>query len=603
MRRLILSFGLVAFSAWGQGRGGQGTIPLVSLKTIAIPEVPNLADYVQDRTALIVLGKALFWDVQAGSDGRTACATCHFHAGGDHRSQNQLASPASLTGAIPPNLLLALNDFPFRKLSDANNNRSAVLQNKRQVAGSAGVVHRNFFGSIAEASEEDGVDIAGEAAFSINGIRVRQVTARNTPSVINAVFNVRNFWDGRAQSLFNGGTPFGDSDPGLHATVWKNDQLTQTKVRLANSSLASQAVGPALSSTEMSYEGRNWPLFAKKMLNLTPLGRQKVADNDSVLGELANPEGNGLNAQYTALIRTAFQPEYWSSPTPVDVSGTSFTQMESNFALFWGLAIQAYESTLVSNDSPFDRFMEGNTQALTNFEQQGLQEFRGGGSQCTQCHQGGEFTAASYSNTRRVNANTNDPQAMGFFRTGVSQISEDVGLAGKDAFGVALFPNARAGSSAGSFKSPGLRNVELTGPYFHDGSQATLEQVLDFYGRNGDFPGDGNLGNGIGQIRLTTQEKSQMVSFLKALTDERVRFEKAPFDHPALCVPIGHAELSPGVLQLDNSDPRFALSALDKWALVPAVGKNGSTAPLQTFEELLRGDSVKAHSMTESCQP
>lgn len=97
MRRLILSFGLFALSAWGQGRGGQGTIPLVSLKTIAIPEVPNLSDYVQDRTALIVLGKALFWDVQAGSDGRTACATCHFHAGGDHRSQNQLASPASLT--------------------------------------------------------------------------------------------------------------------------------------------------------------------------------------------------------------------------------------------------------------------------------------------------------------------------------------------------------------------------------------------------------------------------------------------------------------------------------------------------------------------------
>ncbi len=45
--------------------------------------------------SLIVLGKALFWDVQVGSDGRTACATCHFHAGADHRVTNQIAGPAT----------------------------------------------------------------------------------------------------------------------------------------------------------------------------------------------------------------------------------------------------------------------------------------------------------------------------------------------------------------------------------------------------------------------------------------------------------------------------------------------------------------------------
>ena len=54
-----------------------------SLKTIAVPEPANLADFVRDRQAAIALGKALFWDMQIGSDGVQACATCHFHAGAD----------------------------------------------------------------------------------------------------------------------------------------------------------------------------------------------------------------------------------------------------------------------------------------------------------------------------------------------------------------------------------------------------------------------------------------------------------------------------------------------------------------------------------------
>ena len=603
LRKLAL-LTLFAGSIWAQGGGRNATVPLVSLKTVRVPEAPNLDDYVKDRGTLIALGKAMFWDVQAGSDGRTACASCHFHAGADHRIQNQLAGPASLAKVIPANLMLTLSDFPFRQLSNPNDNRSSVVREVRQVAGSAGVVHRNFFSMASGLAEEDGTDIGGESTFSINGIRTRQVTARNTPTVINAVFNVRNFWDGRAQSLFTGGTPFGDSDPGLNALLWKDGQLTKTQVRLENSSLASQAVGPALNSTEMSYEGRNWPAFARKMLGPSPLGRQKVAADDSVLGSIANPEGNGLTSEfgYPTLIRNAFQPEYWAAPT----ADGEAPQMELNFPLFWGLAIQAYEATLVSDDSPLDRFLEGNRQALNNTEQQGMQEFTGGGSQCTQCHQGAEFTAASFTNTQRRNANTNDPDDMGFFRTGVSQIAEDIGLGGKDGFDRPLFSGGRAGSTNGRFKSPGLRNVELTGPYFHDGGQATLEQVMDFYGRNGDFTAGGNLGPGIGQIRLTAQEKVQLVAFMKALTDERVRFEKAPFDHPALCIPVGHAETAPGVLQLDNTDPRFALSALDKWALIPAVGKSGAGVPLQTFEELLKGvgkDGSKAHTLTETCEP
>ena len=61
-----------------------------SLKTVPVPEPTNHADFVSDRQAAIRLGKALFWDMQVGSDGVEACASCHFHAGADSRSRNQL---------------------------------------------------------------------------------------------------------------------------------------------------------------------------------------------------------------------------------------------------------------------------------------------------------------------------------------------------------------------------------------------------------------------------------------------------------------------------------------------------------------------------------
>ena len=87
-----------------------------SLKTVAVPQPTNVNQYIANRAALTLLGKALFWDMQLGSDGRTACATCHFHAGADHRSQHQLVSPLNST--------LAASDFPFHALSDPTNSSS-----------------------------------------------------------------------------------------------------------------------------------------------------------------------------------------------------------------------------------------------------------------------------------------------------------------------------------------------------------------------------------------------------------------------------------------------------------------------------------------------
>jgi len=84
-RRLALILAAVSAPSFGQALG--------SLESVRVPEPPDLGKYVRDRAALGVLGKALFWDMQLGSDGRTACASCHFHAGADHRAQNQFPVP------------------------------------------------------------------------------------------------------------------------------------------------------------------------------------------------------------------------------------------------------------------------------------------------------------------------------------------------------------------------------------------------------------------------------------------------------------------------------------------------------------------------------
>jgi len=112
--RLVFITGFVLSAAQlfaqrgGGGGGGLQNPPLVSLKTVTPPAPTGLDQYVQDQTALVALGKALFWDMQSGSDGRTACASCHFHAGADHRIQNQLSG----TDAVI-NKVLTSADFRF----------------------------------------------------------------------------------------------------------------------------------------------------------------------------------------------------------------------------------------------------------------------------------------------------------------------------------------------------------------------------------------------------------------------------------------------------------------------------------------------------------
>ncbi|MBZ5725917.1 MAG: cytochrome C peroxidase [Acidobacteriia bacterium] len=590
----------------GGGGGGGGGTP-ASLGTVPIPTPPDLTTYVRDQKALVVLGKALFWDMQTGTDGKQACATCHFHAGADHRRTNQINGNG---GAFTANYTLGAGDFPFHT---------------QQVAGSAGVPDRSFIDVVPGSAVDDGFSQL-DPQYSIEGVGVRRVTGRNAPTVINAVFNVRNFWDGRARDVFTVFTPFGDSDPSANIVMESGGRLTAVKNRIQNSSLASQSVGPPMSPVEMSSAGRTWRKLGKKMLSLAPLANQRVHPGDSVLGPSANAFGTGLQPwiTYASLIQQAFLPQYWSSVQLVDGSGANlglagapsntdqYSQMEYNFALFWGLAIQAYEATLVSSASPFDQFAAGNRNALTAQQAQGLNIFTGKG-QCTNCHSGAEFTSASFTALNRqgkVQGLSHGLQTdTGFFRTGVRPIAEDIGIGGKDGFGQPLSIAAaqslgNAAGVNGAFKVPTVRNTEFTGPYFHNGGAATLDQVVDFYSRGGDFPGDGNLGPGIQPLSLSAGDHAALVEFLKALSDDRVRFERAPFDHPQLCVPDGEQTFTPGVpIPNFTFDGRFLNEALDNMVEIPEVGAAGGP-PLQTFAELIgaaAANGPRAHDLSQVC--
>lgn len=609
-----------------------------SLDTVEVPLPSNLDEFVVDREAAVVLGKALFWDMQVGSDNRTACATCHWNAGADVRQKNMLhpGAPGSAFGPqvegsaaageeavaefVGVNKLLQSEDFAFFRpqnpLHKADEPGAApadnpVLESKKQVGGSAGVTSRQFVGLSGCCAVEYSAPVA-DSIFNIDGAAVRQVTGRNAPTNINAVFHDRTFWDGRANHYFNGVNPFGDLDP--DAKVYRSTaagKMTPVSILLNNASLASQAVGPVLSSVEMSSAGRLFPDVARKLFAVRPLAMQRVSPTDSVLGSYMNLGGYGLDAEtagYMSLIRKAFRPEWWNSSA---YTSDGYTQMEMNFSLFWGLSVMLYEATLVSDDSAYDRYARGDSGAMSLAALEGLRIFNAEG-RCINCHHGPEFAGETVSAVRAIpdpihpeslieQMLTLDGQTAlydsGFYNLGVRPTIEDIGVGAahpqlgplsysrREQLGdnpdphVSVAPDARI-SVMGAFKTPTLRNIELTGPYMHNGSMKSLEEVLEFYTRGGNFPHTNrdNLHPDITEITELQSDPRKIgyvVEFLRHLTDDRVRYQAAPFDHPQLFLPLGH-----GAVEGDT--------AVDQMVVLPETGRNGG-GRLGSFEDVLHG--------------
>ncbi|MDB5841502.1 MAG: hypothetical protein JWQ23_3454 [Herminiimonas sp.] len=619
--------------------------PLISLKQVPVPgpSSDELYKFVQDKAAAIQLGKALFWDTRVGSDNKTACASCHFHAGADNRTKNQL-NPGVLANDKTfqvggPNYKMTASDFPFTKHADVDD-ASSRISDKNDVSSSQGVLSTKFSDVSAKGEPDKCTAVSdavfhGGTGFNLNGVNTRRVEPRNAPSVFNAVFNFRNFWDGRANNMFNGGDPFGLRNSDMFVWTMEGGVLRQVQVGIPSTSLASLSSGPPLSENEMSCKSRTFAHVGRKLVNIRPLMDQAISPDDSVLGPLAKSD-----ITYATLIKRAFRPDYWRAGNMIFTDAADAlkaktmdlemsqnpqnpreemmrfapTQLEANFALFFGVAVNLYQSTLISSDTPFDRFVEGDMTALNEQQLRGLAIFRGP-AQCVHCHKGAEFTSASFSNLAeegRLDSRPGDNQTIfrydnGFFNTGVRPTMDDGGVGGKDPFDNSLSEVrlAQAGKSGllgnsfdmskedpldamtltavdGAFKTPGLRNVEFTGPYFHNGGKATLMQVMDFYSRGGDFAVENHPvpDPTIRPLGFSQMEKEDLVAFLLSLSDDRVRYRRAPFDHPSICVPDGH--------EGDHYSVKRDMSgnAADEMKCMEEVGRMGAKMALRSFLDL-----------------
>ena len=163
--------------------------------------------------------------------------------------------------------------------------------------------------------------------------------------------------------------------------------------------------------------------------------------------------------------------------------GTKITSPLTQFSRVFGQAIQAYETTLIPDKTPMDKFLAGNAAALTARQRLGLGLF--GSKGCTRCHAGAELTDASWTFAFQRGAINTDGGDQGFHNIGVRPTAEDLGRGALGQGGVP-FSQSRSAVDMGAFKTPALRNVGLTAPYFHNGGKATLGDVIDFYARGGD---------------------------------------------------------------------------------------------------------------------
>jgi cytochrome c peroxidase len=183
-------------------------------------------------------------------------------------------------------------------------------------------------------------------------------------------------------------------------------------------------------------------------------------------------------------------------------------------------ALASFQRTLISGSSPYDRYIQGDTTALSDAQKRGMDLFFSERLECYHCHAGLNFTTAFRSAETRL-------ASLDFQNTGLYHLD---GPTNYPPSGLGLYEFTQATRDAGKFRVPTLRNIELTAPYMHDGSIAELEDVIQHYARGGRLVADGPwAGDGatnpnksplVRGFSITQEERDDVISFLKSLTDE-----------------------------------------------------------------------------------
>ncbi|MBC6935248.1 MAG: hypothetical protein DWB42_05360 [Chloroflexi bacterium] len=246
-------------------------------------------------------------------------------------------------------------------------------------------------------------------------------------------------------------------------------------------------------ATSLFWDGRAKSLEEQMLVPLTA-ENEMGADVDEMLAQL------GGIPEYVRLFEAAFP------------DGLTLANVTA--------AIAAFERTLLSQNSPFDRFAAGDFNALTPAQRRGFDIFRSAQTRCFECHAWPTFTHNQFAALGVPDADPDNP---------------DLGQ-------VEII---NAADAARAFRTPGLRNVALSAPYMHNGVFDSLEDVIEFYEKGGGpaFGVEMQPDEFIRGFSLTDQQKADLVAFLFALTDEPADL----IDIPA-SVPSG----LPLVKRLDN---------------------------------------------------
>jgi cytochrome c peroxidase len=229
---------------------------------------------------------------------------------------------------------------------------------------------------------------------------------------------------------------------------------------------------------------RNAPTVINRLFSADQFWDGRAADLEAqALGPVQNPieMGNTLDGMI-ANVRgiTAYAPYFQAAFGTAEINPERVSQ-----------AIATYERTVVSGDAPYDRYQAGDKTALSPAAQRGLALFndtkRGN---CVTCHAGFNFSDESYHN-------------LGI---GMDKEKPDLGR----------YEITKVETDRGAFKTPTLRNLTETAPYMHDGSETTLEEVVDLYVKGG-VPNQW-LSKEMHPVALNASEKADLVAFLKSLT-------------------------------------------------------------------------------------
>lgn len=201
---------------------------------------------------------------------------------------------------------------------------------------------------------------------------------------------------------------------------------------------------------------------------------------DQVVMPIANPVEMGLGID-RAVARLTADPDWAGAFQAATGAGPTAQSVPA--------ALASFVRVLHVGDSPVDRFRGGQVEHLDNAERAGLWIYESRG-QCWRCHSGGNFTDEAFHNTG-IGSVDGVPEEGRF------------GVTGKEA-------------DRGAFKTPTLRGLAHTAPYMHDGSQATLEEVVQFYADGG--RDNSHLSPHMPSIRLDERDVTHLVAFLRALS-------------------------------------------------------------------------------------